>query len=204
MITTFTGGIAATNSHLLECPTGILLIDAAEGVTHWLRKLNRRPQALFLTHQHFDHVLDAAAVSAEFGCPIYAWAPYSQDLTLEALLNRHTGAGLSVPRYQVTHVLGDSASVHLAGMDWSLLHIPGHSPDSICIYDPAQKLVFGGDVLFAGGIGRSDFPGGSHQMLVSGIKSKLLPLPDDTEVYPGHGPSTTVGDERADNPYLAD
>jgi glyoxylase-like metal-dependent hydrolase (beta-lactamase superfamily II) len=83
-----------------------------------------------------------------------------------------------------------------------LFHVPGHSPDSLCFYLPDQKILFGGDVLFLDGVGRTDFPGGSFEQLESGIENKLWPLPDDTKVFPGHGPATTIGRERLHNPFV--
>lgn len=178
------------------------MVDAPEGVVDWLREQDLRPDALFLTHQHFDHVWDAAAVASAFGCPIYAWVPYSQDLTLEKLFALTSGGGLSIPPFQVTEVLKDLPLVRLAGVDWRLLHVPGHSPDSLCLYDPVSGRLFGGDVLFAGGVGRTDFPGGDMNQLLRGIEEKLLTLPDDTQVFPGHGSPTSIGEERHTNPFL--
>jgi glyoxylase-like metal-dependent hydrolase (beta-lactamase superfamily II) len=83
-----------------------------------------------------------------------------------------------------------------------LFHVPGHSPDSVCFYLPERGLLFGGDVLFLDGVGRTDFPGGSFQQLAAGIETHLWPLPDATVVYPGHGDDTTIGRERAENPFL--
>ncbi len=198
----FTGGIASTNGWVFDTGKGIIVADAPEGIADWLESRGLKPTALLLTHQHFDHVQDAAALKTKFGCPIYAFAPYSTDLTLERLYGAVTGSDFSVPPYEVDHLLEGKALVEVAGVSWKLLHIPGHSPDSLCFYSESEALVIGGDVLFAGGIGRTDFPGGSTQMLLSGIKSKLMVLPDATRVVPGHGPETTVGDEREGNPYL--
>jgi glyoxylase-like metal-dependent hydrolase (beta-lactamase superfamily II) len=90
----------------------------------------------------------------------------------------------------------------VAGERWELFHVPGHSPDSLCFYLPGEKLLFGGDVLFLDGVGRTDFPGGSFEQLAVGIETKLWPLPEDTKVYPGHGPATSIGRERVRNPYV--
>jgi glyoxylase-like metal-dependent hydrolase (beta-lactamase superfamily II) len=90
--------------------------------------------------------------------------------------------------------------VVLAGARWSVLHVPGHSPGSICLY--GHGVLIGGDVLFQGSIGRTDLPGGDGPLLLTGIREKLLVLPDETVVYPGHGPATTIGRERAYNPFL--
>ncbi len=198
----FTGGIAQTNGWIFEAPGGVLLVDAPDGVAEWLEKRQERPVALLLTHQHFDHVMDAAIVKARFGCPIYSFAGYSKDLTLENLFGMATGMAFSVPSYEVDHVLGDTEKIEVAGASFELKHIPGHSPDSLCFYAREQGLLFGGDVLFADSVGRTDFPGGSAKQLITGIKEKLLPLPDATRVLPGHGPETTIGEEREGNGYL--
>jgi len=198
----YTGGIAATNGYVYQSSEGIILFDAPEGIADWLAKNQFHPKALILTHQHFDHVMDAAAVKSRFQCPIYSWDAYSKDLTLETLFAQQAGFSVDVPPFEVDYVLKNTESLELLGVRWALFHIPGHSPDSVCMHDAASHLLMAGDVLFAEGVGRTDFPGGSHQRLISGIQEKLLPLPDQTQVYPGHGPDTTIGHERLGNPYL--
>lgn len=202
-ITTYTGGIAATNGHLLSLPGGTVLVDAPDGIAAWLKKQNLRVDVLLLTHQHFDHVLDAAAVKAQHGCRVYAFAPFSRDLTLERLYGAVTGSSFSVPEFAVDEVLEGQSTLEALGATWGLHHVPGHSPDSLCFHLAAQNLLFGGDVLFLDGIGRTDFPGGSTELLLTGIETKLFPLPDETRVFPGHGDDTTIGRERAENPFLS-
>lgn len=197
-----TGGIASTNCWLLRSEGGSLLVDAPEGAADWLDTLDVKVSTLLLTHQHFDHVQDAALVKQRHGCKLLAWSAYSQALTLEKLFGVVSGGSLHVPPYVVDEVLEGGASTIVCGMEWRLLHIPGHSPDSVCFYSPEAGLVFGGDVLFEGSVGRTDLPGGSFAKLLRGIQQKLLPLPDSTRVFPGHGPATTVGDERVSNPFL--
>ena len=201
-LTYFTGGIAQTNGWVLTTPTGVIVVDAPEGIADWLEEQKIKVAALLLTHQHFDHVLDAAAIQARHQCPLYSFAPHSKSLTLETLLNAATGMGLTIEPYTVDHLLEGVDTLRLGDLDWTLSHIPGHSPDSVTFYNAAEGLLFGGDVLFAGSIGRCDFPGGSQQLLVQGITDKLMPLPDATRVFPGHGPETTIGEERTTNPYL--
>ena len=201
-IITYTGGIAATNGHLLSLPGGTVLVDAPDGIAGWLKKQNLRVDVLLLTHQHFDHVLDAAAVKAQHGCRVYAFAPFSRDLTLERLYGAVTGSSFSVPEFTVDEVLEGQSTLKALGATWGLHHVPGHSPDSLCFHLAAQNLLFGGDVLFLDGIGRTDFPGGSTELLLTGIETKLFPLPDETRVFPGHGDDTTIGRERAENPFL--
>jgi hydroxyacylglutathione hydrolase len=198
----FTGGIAATNGYLLQTQNGALVVDAPERMCEWLERQNVKVGALLLTHQHFDHVMDAAAIKEAFGCPIYAFAPFSRDLTLESLFGIATGMPVMVREFGVDEILSGKESITVCGLDWHLLHVPGHSPDSVCFYHEPSALLFGGDVLFLDGVGRTDFPGGSMEQLISGIQGKLLPLPDETRVYPGHGDDTTIGRERMENPFL--
>jgi glyoxylase-like metal-dependent hydrolase (beta-lactamase superfamily II) len=114
-----------------------------------------------------------------------------------------TGMRLVVEPFQVDELLEGKSEIEAAGVSWRMEHIPGHSPDSITFYCREEHVLFAGDVLFAGSIGRTDFPGGSMEELVQGIEEKLLPLPDETRVLPGHGPETSIGDERMNNPYLS-
>jgi glyoxylase-like metal-dependent hydrolase (beta-lactamase superfamily II) len=99
-------------------------------------------------------------------------------------------------------ILTATPDVELAGLNFAVLEVPGHCPGSLCFHLPAENVLFGGDVLFRGGIGRWDLPGGDHELLVTGIRDKILPLPDGTRVFPGHGPATTVGHERQTNAWL--
>jgi glyoxylase-like metal-dependent hydrolase (beta-lactamase superfamily II) len=200
----FTGGIAQTNGWLLRLQDQAIAIDAPEGMSAWLSSQGVKLNALLLTHQHFDHVLDAAAIAASHACPVIAFAPYSPDLTLERLFGISAGISFSVPPFTVTDLVTESSSLDLLGPSWSVLHVPGHSPDSICFHSPTAGHLFGGDVLFRDGIGRTDFPGGSTRTLLSGIQNKILTLPDETQVHPGHGPSTTIARERLQNPFLLD
>ncbi|HCN77239.1 MAG TPA: hypothetical protein DIT13_08615 [Verrucomicrobiales bacterium] len=200
----YTGGIAMTNGWLVRLEGADLLVDAPEGVAGWLDERGARVSALLLTHQHFDHVMDAAEVKKRYGCPVLAWSGFSRALTLERLFGAFSGSLLTVPEFEVNEVLEGREAAAIGGLEWRLLHIPGHSADSVCFHQPGQGIVFGGDVLFQGGVGRTDLPGGSFEQLLSGIQAKLLPLPDATRVCPGHGNPTSIGDERLGNPFLTD
>ncbi len=205
-LSSFTGGIAQTNGWLAQRAghAQALVIDAPEGMAGWLADREVSVGALLLTHQHFDHVLDAAAIAGAYGCPVLAFAPHSTDLTLESLYSASSGSRFAVPPYEVTRLVADGDRLDFLGTQWRVLHVPGHSPDSVCFHVPVAGCVFGGDVLFRDGVGRTDFPGGSWERLLRGIQEKILTLPDDTAVHPGHGPSTTIGRERAANPFLMD
>lgn len=197
-IRTYTGGMAQTNAYLLGENDNCILIDAPEGTDHWLREEGVTPCALLLTHQHYDHVEAAAAVSA-LDIPIYAYSDYSTDLTLEKLLQQ-SGIPMTVTPYKVEHRVDAHTALEIGNWKFSLEHIPGHSPDSVVYLHEHHAFV--GDTIFAGSIGRTDLPGGDTQTLVSGISKKLLNLADATTIYPGHGPTSKIGTERASNPFL--
>ena len=199
-ISCYTGGDTQTNGYLVESPDGTFLVDAPEGVTAWLAGRGVPVDDVLLTHQHYDHVLDAAALQAH-GARLHAFAPYSTELTLETAA-RAWGLPITVPPYRVDCLLDIDRPLLLAGQELALAHIPGHALDAVTFYLAAASVVFSGDTLFAGSIGRTDLPGGSAQQLLDGIARHLLTLPVDTRVLSGHGPPTTIGREAASNPYL--
>ena len=199
-ITCYSGGDTQTNGYLIETPDGNFLVDAPEGVAAWLDARGMRVDDVLLTHQHYDHVLDAAAMQAR-GARLHAFAPYSTDLTLEALA-RAWGMPISVEPYRIDALLDPDQPLRLAGQELALAHIPGHAPDTVTFYLADAGVVFSGDTLFAGSIGRTDFPGGGTSQLLDGIARHLLILPSETRVLSGHGPATTIGREAASNPYL--
>jgi hydroxyacylglutathione hydrolase len=204
----YTGGYFDTNAYAIdladpENPAACLLVDAPAGVADWLRERRLRVAGLLLTHAHIDHVEDAARVIREHGCPIYHHADGIPLLQDTAAYRRF---GLSVEFEPVTGgVLIDETPepVSFAGISFRLLAVPGHCPGSICFFHAESGHVFSGDTLFAGAVGRWDLPGGDRDLLLSGIRKKLLPLGEKVAVHPGHGPSTTIGQEQRSNPYLA-
>lgn len=197
----FTGGFAGTNGYLHDHDDGPLLIDAPSGSLAWLREIEKKPAALLLTHQHYDHVEDAAAIAAWAGCPILAWAPYEESLTLVPLM-RAVGMEIEVAPYRVTTTLEGQTELPLPGVNCRLFHLPGHAPDSVVFYFPEAAIAFVGDTLMPGGMGRTDLPGGSWQQLEEGIRRRLFTLPPETAVLSGHGPPTTIAREMATNPFL--
>jgi len=207
----YTGGFFQTNGYLLTGLGGQVLVDAPEGVTAWLREKGARVEVLLLTHQHYDHVIDVAALKREQpDCQIHAHSGYDTDLTLETFLRQSIGWAAKVEPYRVDGRLEGQGRIEAAGLEFELRHVPGHSPDSLCYFldgkcvssADSEPLLFGGDVLFQGGIGRTDFPHGDTGLLLDGIREKVLTLPEKTIVYPGHGPATTVLDEARSNPFL--
>jgi hydroxyacylglutathione hydrolase len=197
-ISTYTGGMVQTNGYLVESLNGNYLVDAPKGICDWLRSKGVRVDALYLTHQHYDHVEDVAALQKS-GVKVYGWAAYSKDLTLERY-----GASWGMPEvepYRVDELVKEGEGNYF-GCSVSVSHVPGHSPDSITFYLEDAGVVFVGDALFAGSVGRCDLPGGDFDQLIDAIRAKLLVLPDQTRVYSGHGPSTSIGRESQSNGYL--
>ena len=135
------------------------------------------------------------------GARLHAFAPYSTDLTLEAAA-RAWGIPIALDPYRIDLLLDTERPLCLAGLEVVLAHIPGHALDAVTFYLADPGVVFSGDTLFAGSIGRTDFPGGSTQLLLDGIARHLLTLPLETRVLSGHGPATTIGREARGNPYL--
>ena len=199
-ISTYTGGFVQTNGYLIETPDGNLLIDAPEGIAEWVAHCGVRVDDVLLTHQHYDHVTDAAALKS-LGARLHAFADYSPELTLEDTV-RSWGMPISVTPYQIDRHFVMTAPLLIAGLEISLAHVPGHSLDSVTLYIAEHGVVFSGDTLFATSVGRTDLPGGSTTQLLDGIARHLMTLPPRTRVLPGHGPATTIGEEASGNPYL--
>ena len=198
---TFCGGVFETNCFLLEAPEGPILFDAPDGACHWLEARGVQPKLLLLTHGHFDHVPDLAKIKRRFGCQIGCHAD-TVPMISDPDFFRAAGFQLEVEPAEPDFLIEASASREFLGLNFQVLDVPGHSPGSLCFFSPENKLLIGGDVLFAGGVGRWDLPGGDGELLFDGIKTKLFPLGDDVTVLPGHGPATTIGVERRTNPFV--
>jgi len=194
---TFTGGAVQTNGYLIQTSAGNLLFDAPAGIDRFLKEKDLSTDHLFLTHQHFDHVEDADLLDAKK----YSYQAYNPELIRDKEA-REWGLDISVPPFGIDQILKGQDEIEIGALKIHLLHVPGHSPDSLAFYLPFEGVVFGGDALFAGGIGRPDLPGGDEATLLQSISEKLYSLPDQTIVYPGHGPSTTIGEEKRSNPYV--
>lgn len=197
----FTGGMLETNAYYLTAPEGKILIDAPEGVLHWLQETGKSVDLLLLTHGHFDHIMDAAAVIEAFQCRVAYHADGTAMLT-ERDHFRRFGFEVGLEPIQPGELLDETENISLLGEDFRIFLVPGHCPGSLCFLRKSTDELFGGDVLFAGGVGRWDLPAGNQEELFSGIKNKLYPLPDNTIVYPGHGPRTTIGTEKRNNPFV--
>ncbi len=179
------------------------MFDAAEteAVRHALDAENLVPKAILNTHAHIDHIFGVQALVDAYGLPFHLHRLEKPVLDLAPASAQRFGLP-PVTAPQPTHWLEEGAPLDLDGDPLEVLFVPGHSPGSVAFYNRAAGWLIGGDVLFAGSIGRTDLPGGDHATLLRSIATQLLPLPDETVVYPGHGPATTIGAERRSNPFL--
>ncbi|MFT5998438.1 MAG: hydroxyacylglutathione hydrolase [Neolewinella sp.] len=171
------------------------LVDAIE-----TRQL--KPVKLINTHCHFDHVFGNAFIKQKYGLELGVHELEAPILEMAPVVVNMYGLPPMTPSPPADYFIAEGEVVTLGENTFKVLFCPGHSPGSICFYNEADGYVIAGDVLFDGSIGRTDLPGGDHQTLIGSILTKLMPLPDATKVYPGHGGPTTIGKERGSNPFL--
>ncbi|MEM1157544.1 MAG: MBL fold metallo-hydrolase [Verrucomicrobiota bacterium] len=197
----YTGGLAQTNAFLLKTDQGHWLIDAPEGTREFLADAGARLDGLILTHGHWDHLWDAGPILQQENCVSYG---HRDDQRLFDHPNLMSSFGMDADLHPVSirHYLSHRELLQLGPYQFEILHLPGHCPGSIGLYEKSEGVLFGGDVLFAGGVGRWDLPGGDFDVLMKSIKDHVLTLPEDTVVFSGHGPTTTIKDEKATNPFL--
>ena len=200
----FCGGIFETNCYLIQAPEGWILFDAPDGACAWVESFRSRGidlKLLLLTHGHFDHVPDVAKIKRRFGCQI-GCHPETAPMISDPEFFRGFGFQLEIEPVVPDFFVEETASRIFLGLEMQVLEVPGHCPGSLCFFSRKEQLLIGGDVLFAGSIGRGDLPGGDLDLLIEGIRKKIFPLGDDVTVLPGHGPPTTIGQERLTNPFI--
>ncbi|MDI6812056.1 MAG: MBL fold metallo-hydrolase [Desulfitobacteriaceae bacterium] len=197
-------GVMGANCYVFGCEDmkqGVLVDPGDEGmrIYRWVTELGIKITRILLTHGHLDHIGAVDELRERFDCPVLIHSADAEMLTnARKNLSAYFGPGLSFKA--ADGFLQDGQILTVGNKSLKVLHTPGHSPGSICFL--TDEGVISGDTLFAGSIGRTDFPGGSLDELLRGVETKLLTLPDDTPVYPGHGESTSIGRERVENPFL--
>jgi hydroxyacylglutathione hydrolase len=175
--------------------------DEIEDILALIRKHNLQVKQIVITHAHIDHVGGAMKLRAATGAPILL---NQNDYDLLRMLDVQAAwIGVASPgEVVIDRSVSTGETVSAGSLTAQILHTPGHTEGSICLYFPAEQKLIAGDTLFAGSIGRTDLPGGSHKKILSSIHETLLALPDETVVIPGHGELTTIGKERESNPFL--
>jgi glyoxylase-like metal-dependent hydrolase (beta-lactamase superfamily II) len=154
------------------------------------------------THCHIDHVLGNYFTKDKFKAPLLIHQ--IEDAQLRAVKNYAPVYGFTnYSPAEPDQFIGEADAIKFGNTSWKILFLPGHAPGHVGFYDEKEKIMFSGDVLFSGSIGRTDLPGGNFDTLIRSIHQKLFTLPDEVEVYPGHGPTTTIGEEKISNPYCA-
>ena len=201
-------GAYETNCYILrncEAAKDCLIVDAGLGagkLIKFLQEHKLNPVAVVLTHGHIDHIAGVAALRAKFAdIKVYVHKVDAKMLT-EAEHNLSALAGVPFNTEPADLFIEDGDVIEQAGIKLQVLHTPGHTPGGICLYSKDEGIVFTDDTLFADSIGRTDFPNGSMSQLLNSIKEKLFTLPDETKVYPGHGPITTIAREKAHNQFF--
>ncbi|RJL33980.1 MBL fold metallo-hydrolase [Bailinhaonella thermotolerans] len=214
LVAGFPAGAFATNCYVVAPAAGeeCVVVDPGQNAVaeldEVLREHRLKPVAVLLTHGHVDHTWSVAPVCGARDIP--AWihpddremlADPAKGLSMQA--GQQLFGGLTFTEPDDVRELSDGAVLDLAGLRLRVDHAPGHTRGSVTFTAPDANVMFSGDLLFAGSIGRTDLPGGDYATILRSLARVCLPLPDDTTVLPGHGPSTTIGRERAANPYLA-
>ncbi len=197
-------GQMGANCYIIGCEQtkeGAVIDPGEEGrrIVAKAKELGLNIKSIILTHGHIDHIMAVDAVKEATGAQILI---HREDapMLVDGKKNLSYFMG-SLKNYSAADVLlKDGDTIKVGNLELKVLHTPGHTPGGICLV--VEGKIISGDTLFEGSVGRSDFPGGSHDTLIASIKNKLMAYQDETKVYPGHGPSTTIGFERVNNPFL--
>jgi len=221
LIAGFPAGPWGTNCYVVATAAGQECVvidpgkDSADGVAEVVREHRLKPVSVLVTHGHIDHMWCVAPVSGTYDATAFIHPADRHLLTNPMMgMSRETAAMLLGGKYEFAEPddvseLGDGQELSLAGLELTVDHTPGHTEGSVTFRTPCSErdvsaLMFSGDLLFAGSIGRTDLPGGDHPTMLRSLAGKVLTLPDDIVVLPGHGEQTSIGHERATNPYLLD
>ncbi|MEH7390443.1 MBL fold metallo-hydrolase [Bacillus sp. JJ1474] len=200
-------GPLQTNCYILSKENNICLIfdpgEESDKLSSYIQKAKLKPVAIILTHAHFDHIGAVDDIREEYNIPVYIHEKEA-DWLLDPALNGSSRYEMipNISGKPADIIINNEQEITIGDFTLQIYETPGHSPGSISIYIKDSGLVVAGDALFYGSIGRTDLPGGNHQQLLNSIHNKLLGLPEETIVLPGHGPATTIGQEMDTNPFL--
>lgn len=206
-IQTYVLGEVSTNCYLIyhDGLRQAVVVDPADNGAYVLnkcRELNVKPVAVLLTHGHFDHILAVKDICRAFPCKVYAGREEDR-LLKDPSLNLSGSMGSEQTSLEADVLVKEGDELSLIGYTWKVLETPGHTAGSVCYYVESEQVLLSGDTLFAGSLGRTDLPTGDMRDIMHSIREKLLSLPADTMVYPGHGETTTIGYEQRYNPAAA-
>lgn len=193
--------LSDSNQHCVIIDPGCYQAQEKEELSSYIRKNQLKPQAIWLTHTHIDHIFGVSYIKQLFNIPVVAHELAPDGIRLQPLVSKMYGLiydDFPLPDKLIKH--GDK--IYLGNHAFDVIYCPGHSNDGVVFFQPDDKFCIAGDVLFAGSIGRTDLPGGDFDTLINHIRNRLLVLPPETKVYPGHGPSTSIGEEIRSNPFF--
>lgn len=202
-IETIIVGELSTNCYLAwdeETKRGFV-VDPGEQSQKIIQACSRfgvKPEAVLLTHGHFDHIMAAKKIKEHFQIPVYAGI-HEEELLADSQMNL-SGMWAEAFTMKADRLVRDNETFSVAGMEIRVIETPGHTPGGVCYYLENEAVLFAGDTLFCESYGRTDFPGGSMFALIRSLRGKLFVLPDETDVYPGHGEATDIGYEKQHNP----
>ncbi|MCR5216530.1 MAG: MBL fold metallo-hydrolase [Lachnospiraceae bacterium] len=192
-----TVGICGTNCYFVTNQDQTVIVDPGDGyeILHQHVKENDyHPVAILLTHGHFDHMMSSLELAKEYDIPIYA---YEGEVAMVEDVELNLSAQFGTPYVgRVDRVVKEGEILHLAGLAWKVLFTPGHTSGSVSYYVESEKALFDGDLIFARSVGRTDFPTGKEEDLLLSIQNQVFTLPEDVNIFSGHGPVTTVGMEK--------
>lgn len=185
---------------IVDC--GALVESEEREIASFVESNQLKVKYLLNTHLHLDHAFGNAFAVQHYGVDLCAHQ--ADEFLIGQMQSQALMFGLNVPvvPQPLTRYLNDGDQLVFGGVTLEAIHVPGHSPGSVCFYDAASAQIFTGDVLFRGSIGRTDLPKGDYDLLIEGIRTKLMTLPEDVVVYSGHGPQTSIGYEKENNPFL--
>jgi glyoxylase-like metal-dependent hydrolase (beta-lactamase superfamily II) len=203
-VTVLTVGPIQTNCYIVNQKgnNSCVVVDPgeeAEKIAAYISKKGLKNEAVLLTHGHFDHISGVSELVSLVGGKIYAYEG-EKELMMNPDMNGSTMMGYQIA-LEPECLLKDKQKITLAGIEFHVIHTPGHTAGGCCYYQPEEKLLFSGDTIFMESVGRTDFPTGNSSKLIDSVRNKVLTLPSEVHIYPGHGPDTTVAYEMANNPY---